>query len=257
MKSLLNQPIKAVINQYPVIGDLLEAYGVACTTCSVGTCLLKDIVSIHSLTKEQETGLFVQMAEVVAGKNPDFTKVVQPQKLEFIQPLQRMIDEHKIIKKVLKMIPDVCELILREPTINVARIENIVQFIREYADTYHHAKEEGILFTYVDQSQDIIQIMLHDHDAGRGFVRGMLAAAQANDVPGLINNLIQYRDLLKGHIQKEDEILYPWFQRQLSAEQQHDLIARCTAVDANYVGVDAKYLEFILSLERETTGVLI
>ena len=31
----------------------------------------------------------------------------------------------------------------------------------------------------------------------------------------------------------------------------------CTAVDANYVGVDAKYLEFILSLERETTGVLI
>lgn len=256
MKTLLERSIKQVIESYPAIGSLLEAYGVGCTTCSVGTCLLKDIVTIHGLTKEQELGLFSQIQEVLAGREPDLSKIIKAEKFIFIQPIQKLIDEHKLIKQLLKMIPDVCELILREPVLNVLRIEAISKFIREYADKYHHAKEEGVLFSFVDQNQEIIRVMYEDHALGRNYVGELLSAAKRGEAPLVINSLIKYQKLLTGHIQKEDEILYPWIQRQLSAVQQQELTSRCAELDCAWLNGDSTYKQILAELERETTGVV-
>lgn len=46
--------IQNVIATYPEIGEILNRYEIGCVTCKVGICLLKDVVSIHGLTKEQE-----------------------------------------------------------------------------------------------------------------------------------------------------------------------------------------------------------
>ena len=46
--------IQDVIARYPEIGEILNRYEIGCVTCKVGICLLKDVVSIHGLTKEQE-----------------------------------------------------------------------------------------------------------------------------------------------------------------------------------------------------------
>lgn len=48
------QAIQDVIKSYPEIGDILNRYEIACVTCKVGICLLKDVVSIHGLSKEDE-----------------------------------------------------------------------------------------------------------------------------------------------------------------------------------------------------------
>lgn len=49
-----DRAIQDVISQYPEIGDILARYDIGCVTCKVGICLLKDVVSIHGLTKEDE-----------------------------------------------------------------------------------------------------------------------------------------------------------------------------------------------------------
>jgi hypothetical protein len=49
------QAINKVIEEHPVIGEILEKHDIACTTCSVGICLVKDVVSIHALGDEIET----------------------------------------------------------------------------------------------------------------------------------------------------------------------------------------------------------
>ncbi len=46
--------IQDVMQSYPEIGDILARYDIGCITCKVGVCLLKDVVAIHGLSKEDE-----------------------------------------------------------------------------------------------------------------------------------------------------------------------------------------------------------
>jgi len=49
-----NKAIQEVIQSYPEIGEILNRFEIGCVTCKVGICLLKDVVSIHGLSKEDE-----------------------------------------------------------------------------------------------------------------------------------------------------------------------------------------------------------
>ncbi|MDW7773559.1 MAG: hypothetical protein SCH71_11795 [Desulfobulbaceae bacterium] len=46
--------IKQVIETHPVIGEILERYEIGCTRCTVGTCLLQDVVTVHFLGDDVE-----------------------------------------------------------------------------------------------------------------------------------------------------------------------------------------------------------
>lgn len=49
-----NQAIQDVLTSYPEIGEILARYDIGCITCKVGICLLKDVVSIHGLSPEDD-----------------------------------------------------------------------------------------------------------------------------------------------------------------------------------------------------------
>lgn len=63
--------IQNVIASYPEIGDILNRYEIGCVTCKVGICLLKDVVSIHGLTQEQEAAVEKEINEYLATKDED------------------------------------------------------------------------------------------------------------------------------------------------------------------------------------------
>jgi hypothetical protein len=46
----------------------LARYDIGCTTCKVGICLLKDVVSIHGLSKEDEANIEKEINENLATK---------------------------------------------------------------------------------------------------------------------------------------------------------------------------------------------
>lgn len=48
------EAINKVMELHPAIGEILATYEIGCTTCSVGICLVKDVVSIHALGDEAE-----------------------------------------------------------------------------------------------------------------------------------------------------------------------------------------------------------
>jgi hypothetical protein len=48
-KDLGERGIKEVIEEYPEIGNILDKYEIGCLACSIGTCLLKDVVTVHVL----------------------------------------------------------------------------------------------------------------------------------------------------------------------------------------------------------------
>lgn len=68
------QAINKVIEEHPVIGEILEKHDIGCVTCGVGICLMNDVVSIHSLGDEieaqieQEITLYMSTQKTTEGE---------------------------------------------------------------------------------------------------------------------------------------------------------------------------------------------
>ena len=46
--------IKDVIKVHPKIAEILDKHEIGCTKCTVGTCLLQDVVTVHFLGDDAE-----------------------------------------------------------------------------------------------------------------------------------------------------------------------------------------------------------
>jgi hypothetical protein len=63
-----DKAIQDVMQSYPAIGEILARFDIGCTTCKVGICLVKDVVAIHGLAKEDETAIETEINEYLARK---------------------------------------------------------------------------------------------------------------------------------------------------------------------------------------------
>ena len=256
MDEILGARIKELISRYPEGGNVLNDFGVACVTCAVGTCLLKDILDIHRLSPEDEQKMMIRIAAIVY---PDRHVVVPLKKQEsarkakhpsYSPPMQKLVDEHKLIKRLLALIP----VMLRGLDLNTGDGRQLAlssaDFIRSFADKYHHAKEEDILFKCFDQSLDILKVMHDDHETARAHVRAILDSVNRMDTAGAVEHLTAYLELLTEHINKEDEVLYPWMDRQLSDTQIGQLFAAFNEVDGRLADARRRSEDFVLTMEH-------
>lgn len=238
MEKYLNAPIKELIAAFPKVGEILDDYKIGCVPCSVGSCLLKDIVEIHNLSLEEEREILKRIAVVVyPGKKVKIPALKRKpsagrQKgFSYAPGIKELVDEHLLIKRWLALIPAVTKKMDLASPQDKKLILDGVDFIRSYADRFHHAKEEDILFKYFDADLDIIKTMLADHETGRGHVRGLVEAVGQGDKKNAAEHLGAYMKLLKQHIKKEDEILYPWMENNLSMRQIGELFAKFQEAD--------------------------
>jgi hypothetical protein len=63
-----NKAIQDVIATYPAIGEILNRYEIGCITCKVGICLLKDVVAIHGLSKEDEARIETEINDYLEAQ---------------------------------------------------------------------------------------------------------------------------------------------------------------------------------------------
>ncbi len=256
MKDLLNRNIKDIIRENPALKAVLAEFSIGCTECSLGSCQLKDIVEIHNLSADQELRLMRRIAEVVyPGQAVAFPVIPRksPRKSNDIAlnpPLRQLVEEHAVIKRVLRVLPALLnETDAGRSDLDVV-LEECISFIREYADAFHHAKEEKILFAYFDANSEIISSFMAEHDLGRGHVVAARGALAAHGMPQVKASLLAYRTLLAEHIRKEDEILYPWMNRTLLDNQVGRLYAEFAAVNARYSDKAKHYAAWIARLEQ-------
>jgi hemerythrin-like domain-containing protein len=237
MDEFLNAPIKEVITRFPEVGRILEEYQIGCVPCSVGTCLLKDVIEIHDLREDQARNMMARIARVIdpGGKTPIPAierRSPAPQKgRKYSPPMKALVDEHVLIKRWIALIPLVLETIDVNSPRDMGLIREGIDFIRSYADRFHHAKEEDILFKYFDENAPILKKMLDDHAAGRRHVSALMEAVEKKDRRAMAEHLLAYGELLKEHIREEDEILYPWMDRNLSTRQVGELHSKFSEAD--------------------------
>jgi hemerythrin-like domain-containing protein len=96
-----------------------------------------------------------------------------------------------------------------------------IGFLKEFADKCHHGKEEGILFPALTgagmpSQGGPVGVMLSEHVQGRTLIREMEQAVPgAVDAKALAKAARSYAELLRSHIAKENEVLFPAAERLL------------------------------------------
>ena len=257
MERFLQSPIKELIERFPALGKILEDYAIGCVPCSVGTCLLRDIVEIHNLCPADEEELMGRIAGIVAPcqavklSRPGRDRAAGPRKVSYSPPMKMLVEEHRRILRFVALIPELAAELDVESGEGRGRILDAVDFIRSYADRFHHAKEEELLFACFDEELDILKAMHEDHRRGRACVQGVLDALGRRDAEGVSRNLAEYGEILTEHIRKEDEILYPWMDRNLTTRQVGELYARFREVDETFLEAGERYEAFVSDLEGQ------
>ena len=149
-------------------------------------------------------------------------------------PTEELVREHGDILVMLQIVREMVRRLETGEPVDPDHLENAVDFIRNYADKYHHAKEEDFLFPAMEEAGvpaegGPIGAMLAEHDEGRGYVRTAAEAIDAyrggDAAAGKIiaANLRNYAGLLESHIAKENQILYPIADARIGESGQREL----------------------------------
>lgn len=181
--------------------------------------------------------------------NPYNTKMQEPTKI--------LSEEHQFILKVIGALNRECDAIDNGKILDKNFFEKAIDFIRNYADKFHHAKEEDILFKElckddVNMHCNPTEQMLYEHDLGRNFVKGMEQALKENNKKKILENARGYTQLLQDHIYKEDNILYPMADEALNDKTQKSMLEKFKQAESKRFtkGTKEKYLGLANEFEK-------
>ncbi len=177
--------------------------------------------------------------------------------------IELMVEEHVYIKRMLAVIRKYCYKILKGEEVQYEDFYKIIDFVRNYADKHHHGKEESMLFNrMVDEmgpaAEKLVKHgMLVEHDLGRLHMQDLENALkqvlEGDDEARLdvIANAISYTHLLHRHIQKEDDVVYKFAEKNLNPTTMEKLNRECEQYeqDENAKAVRRKYLAMVEEFE--------
>jgi hemerythrin-like domain-containing protein len=147
-----------------------------------------------------------------------------------------LVEEHRLIKRMLALIERFAPRTADGTFTDWQFYLDGVDFIRNYADRFHHAKEEDVLFEALvtngmPRQNSPVAAMLMEHDLGRSYVKAMEEAArkaqagESGQERIVSENALSYAALLRDHISKEDDILYPLAERVIPENAREGIIA--------------------------------
>ncbi len=159
-----------------------------------------------------------------------------------------LMKEHDGIMLMLNIMNKIIENIQKRKELNPAHLEQVIEFLKVFADQCHHGKEEGILFPELvkkgfSQESGPIAVMLHEHGIGRGFIKDMSShfqeykAGKKDALPALADDMSKYVQLLMSHIQKENQILFPMADKALREDEQNQLYVRYEKLEEEVIGI--------------------
>ena len=143
-----------------------------------------------------------------------------------------LMNEHKEIIKFVDKLRLMCLEFINNNKIDTEEFKKSVQFIKTFADERHHQKEEQLLFKsmveYIGVKADnlITYGMLIEHDLARYHVKSLEEAVinyekepNDNNKLDILTHALSYCDLLLRHAYKEDNVVYPFGEKNLPKEE--------------------------------------
>ena len=141
-----------------------------------------------------------------------------------MKPTEELIAEHNAVLVALQILEKVEAALVAGSADAPQHLGQLIEIFGGFVDRCHHGKEEDVLFPELEKrglprEGGPIGVMLAEHETGRRYIRGMstgLDRLRRGDnlaMSGIRENSTGYRDLLKAHINKENNILFPMADR--------------------------------------------
>jgi hemerythrin-like domain-containing protein len=134
-------------------------------------------------------------------------------------PTAELREEHRLILKVVDVLEEIMSRGSTSDELDLEGVSDCITFFRQFTDACHHGKEEGLLFPELEAHGMPVQggpiaVMLEEHRIGRSLVARMAESVEAALADAeearvrLLGAARDYVELIRGHILKEDGILF-------------------------------------------------
>ncbi len=152
-----------------------------------------------------------------------------------MRPTEILMAEHRVIEPVLACLERLADAAESTGRLDLTSAAEAIEFLRTFADGCHHGKEEHHLFPRLvaqgwPRDRGPVGMMLFDHEEGRRLIgamdeaRARAAGGEGAAAAGFAHAARAYAELLRGHIHKEDRVLFPMADRSLDAGEQEALL---------------------------------
>lgn len=164
-----------------------------------------------------------------------------------MKPTDTLKEEHRGIELMLSILEQMCRKLEAKERMDVDHVEQVLDFLKGFADKCHHMKEENLLFPAMEKKGipregGPIGVMLDEHTRGRKYIASMTEAHSAMKLgmidasPLFVRAARGYIALLSDHIAKEDNVLFPMADMHLSGETQSQLAREFERVEREEIG---------------------
>ncbi len=151
-------------------------------------------------------------------------------------------EEHRLILDFLDQLTLAGKKLVKNENPSREFFETAVAFASEFADRYHHHKEEDLMFRMLAQKHagaldDDLEKLRQQHEQCRNFVSQISDAldgyAQGSDSQTRIihRKLDEYVTALRQHVNHENAVFFPKASQELSAEELDILAAEYDKFD--------------------------
>jgi hemerythrin-like domain-containing protein len=165
-----------------------------------------------------------------------------------MKPIQDLIAEHEAVKLTLKILDKICSNIEQTGKIsNPEHLNQLIEFFSVFVDQCHHGKEEELLFPALEaigvpREKGPIGVMLAEHQKGRKYIQKMKEAishyneGDRDAAAKLVENARGYIALLRQHIDKENNVLFPMGDNRLSEKKKEELWEGFETIETQKIG---------------------
>lgn len=186
-----------------------------------------------------------------------------------MSPTENLKREHEAISEVLNIMSKIVDDIKAKKVFYTTDIDSIVNFLIYFWYNCHNQKEEQVFYPAlmragIQTDDDSIGDITHEHSMGRIYIREMSHSIENCKVGNsfssekLVDNLNNYVNLLRFHIQKEEEVLFPKANVVLTEENQREISNQFEAIEEQTIGhsVHEQYFELLKHLKGQYTDIL-
>ncbi|ADC64859.1 Hemerythrin HHE cation binding domain protein [Ferroglobus placidus DSM 10642] len=168
------------------------------------------------------------------------------EKVEEFPATEVMMDEHRVIERALSVLKKAVDERIEDEELYLS----LAEFFSKYTGEIHHGKEEEIVFKVLKEKApkhiiDMINALEEDHRVGAELV-GKIRENAAN-FEKLRDFALAYYSMLRDHIVKEDQGLFPAMHPYLSVEEEEKLLKEFERIDKE----KEKYEKLVAELEEK------
>ncbi len=149
--------------------------------------------------------------------------------------VELLYEEHELIMDAISIAKEL-HVKIETPKLYEQQVFDLISFFREYADKYHHYKEEEILFPEMIKANELLESgvvkeMLDNHEDFRALIAEIETLTKDKKYSSAQNKLEEYVEALTDHIAVENEEVFEIATTLFNEKQLENIYFRFKDID--------------------------